>query len=83
MAPTCAESSKGFIEKHIFIDNLLVRFHLIIEMSILALCHGSLNSLFQVAYIYLPREGFIPCNEHLGNFIMPPEDLFDRLHFRV
>ena len=40
-------------EGEIFIDNLLVRVHLIIEMSRLALRHGSLNSLFQVA-LYLP-----------------------------
>ena len=33
--------------------NLLVRVHLIIEMSKPALRHGSLNSLFQVA-VYLP-----------------------------
>ena len=40
-------------EREIFIDNLLVRVHLIIEMSRPALRHGSLNSLFQVA-VYLP-----------------------------
>ena len=40
-------------EREIFIDNLLVRVHLIIEMSRPALRHGSLNSLFQVA-LYLP-----------------------------
>ena len=36
-------------DREIFIDNLLVRVHLIIEMSRPALRHGSLNSLFQVA----------------------------------
>ena len=40
-------------EREIFIDNQLVRVHLIIEMSRPALRHGSLNSLFQVA-LYLP-----------------------------
>ena len=40
-------------EREIFIDNLLVRVHLIIEMSRSALRHGSSNSLFQVA-LYLP-----------------------------
>ena len=40
-------------ERESFIDNLLVRFHLIIEMSRPALRQGSLNSLFQVA-VYLP-----------------------------
>ena len=33
----------------IFIDNLLVRAHLIIEMSRPALRHGSLNSPFQTS----------------------------------
>ena len=46
--PTCQAS-----EREIFIANLLVRVHLIIEMSRPALRHGSLNSLFQVA-LYLP-----------------------------
>ena len=32
-----------------FIDNLLVRVHLVIEMSRPALRHGSLDSLFQIA----------------------------------
>ena len=36
-------------EREIFIDDLLVRVHLIIEMSRPALRHGNLNSLFQVA----------------------------------
>ena len=40
-------------EREIFIDNLLVRVRLIIEMSRPALRHVSLNSLFQVA-LYLP-----------------------------
>jgi len=40
-------------EREIFNDNLLVRVHLIIEMSKPALRHGSLNSLFQVA-LYPP-----------------------------
>jgi hypothetical protein len=40
-------------EREIFIDNLLVRDRLIIEMSRPALRHGSLNSLFQVA-LHLP-----------------------------
>jgi len=40
-------------EREIFIDNLLVRVHWIIEMSRPALRHGSLNSLFQVV-LYLP-----------------------------
>ena len=39
-------------EREIFIDNLLVRVYLIIEMSRPALRYGSLNSLFQVA-LYL------------------------------
>ena len=39
-------------EREIFIDNLLVRVHLIIEMSRPALRHGSLNSLSQGA-LYL------------------------------
>ena len=42
-----------YAEREIFIDNLLVQVHLIIEMSRPALRHGSLNSLFQVA-LYLP-----------------------------
>ena len=41
------------LEGEIFIDNLLVRVALIIEMSRPALRHGSLNSRFQVAS-YLP-----------------------------
>ena len=41
------------LEREAFIDSLLVRVHLIIEMSRPALRHGSLNSLFQVA-LYLP-----------------------------
>jgi len=41
-------------KREIFIDNLLVRVHLIIEISRPALRHGSLNSLFQVA-LYLCR----------------------------
>ena len=45
--------SDGLTEREIFIDNLLVRVHLIIEMSRPALRHGSYNSLFQVA-LYLP-----------------------------
>ena len=48
-----AEAGKVFIEREIFIGNLLVRIHMIIEMSRPALRHGSLNSLFQVA-LYLP-----------------------------
>ena len=40
-------------EREIFIDNLLVRVHLIIDMSGPALRHGRLNPLFQVA-LYLP-----------------------------
>ena len=36
-------------ERDFFMDNLLVRVHLIIEMSRPALRHGRLNSLFQVA----------------------------------
>ena len=40
-------------KRDIFIDSLLVRVHLIIEMSRSALRHWSLNSLFQVA-LYLP-----------------------------
>ena len=39
-------------EREIFVDNLLVRVHLIIEMSRPALRDGSLKSLFQVA-LYL------------------------------
>ena len=40
-------------EREIFIDNLLVRVHLIIKMGRPALRHGSMNSLFQVV-LYLP-----------------------------
>ena len=40
-------------EREIFIDNLLVRVHLIIEMSRPALRHGNLSFLFRVA-LYLP-----------------------------
>ena len=40
-------------EREIFIDNLLVRVHLIIKMSRPALRHGSVNFLFQVA-LHLP-----------------------------
>jgi len=48
------ERLQGLLEeREIFIDNLLVRVHLIIEMSRPALRHGSLKSLFQVA-LYLP-----------------------------
>ena len=46
-------------EREIFIDNLLVRVHLIIEMRRPALRHGSLNSLFQVA-LYLPCKDLQP-----------------------
>ena len=49
---TCAE-------REIFIDNLLVRVHFIIEMSRPALRHGSLNSLFEVA-LYLPAQKVHP-----------------------
>ena len=45
------------MEREIFIDNLLVRAHLIIEMSRPALRHGSLNSLFPVAY-YVPSHTY-------------------------
>ena len=45
-------------EREISIDNLLVRVHSIIEMSSLALRHGSLNSLFQLAF-YLPSEDLV------------------------
>ena len=48
-----ARKAAGNQEREIFIDNLLVRVHLIIEISRPALRHGSLNSLFQVA-LYLP-----------------------------
>ena len=48
-----AEPHSGGAEREIFIDNLLVRVHFIIEMSRPALRHGSLNPLFQVA-LYLP-----------------------------
>ena len=44
---------KQIREREIFLDNLLVRVHLIIEMSRPALRHGSLNPPFQVA-LYLP-----------------------------
>ena len=50
MHPT--EAASEYREREIFIDNLLVRVNLIIEMSGPALHHGSLNSLFQVA-LYL------------------------------
>ena len=50
-APSWCETIQR--EREIFIDNLLVRVHLILEMSRPALRHGSLNSLFQVA-LYLP-----------------------------
>ena len=39
--------------REIFIDNLLVRVHFIIEMCRPALRHGSLNPLFQVALFLL------------------------------
>ena len=48
--PRCPEAGP---EREICIDNLLVRVHLIIEMSRPALRHGSLDSFFQVA-LYLP-----------------------------
>ena len=41
------------LDREIFIGNLLVRVHFIIETSRPALRHGSLDSLFQVA-LYLP-----------------------------
>jgi len=47
------------LEREIFIGNLLVRVHLIIEMSRPALRHGSLNSLLRVA-LYLPFRYLIP-----------------------
>ena len=50
---TVGRSGRCPEEREILIDNLLVRVHLIIEMSRPALRHGSLNSLFQVA-LYLP-----------------------------
>ena len=43
----------GWCEREIFIDNLLVRVHLLIEMRRPALRQGSLNALFQVV-LYLP-----------------------------
>ena len=49
-------------EREIFIYNLLVRVHLIIEMSRPALRHGRLNSPFQVA-LYLPSF-FHPLSSH-------------------
>ena len=48
-------SSSQNAEREIFIDNLLVRVHLIIEMSRPALRHGSLDSLLQVA-LYIPSK---------------------------
>ena len=52
----CASIRAGLllhgVEREIFIDNLLVLVHLVIEMSRPALRHVSLNSLFQVA-LYL------------------------------
>jgi hypothetical protein len=47
----------------IFIDNLLVRVHLVIEMSRPDLHHGSLNSLFQVA-LYLPSYAGTSLSSH-------------------
>ena len=47
------DAERGREQREIFIDNLLVRVHLIIEMSRPALRHGSVNSLFQEA-LYLP-----------------------------
>ena len=47
------------LKREIFIDNLLVRVHFIIEMSRPALRNGSLNSLFQVA-VYLPSSASLP-----------------------
>ena len=47
-------------EREIFIDNLLVRVHLIIEMSRPTLRHGSLNSLFQVALFVWSRGARLP-----------------------
>ena len=47
------------VEREIFIDNLLVRVHLIIEMSRPALRHVSLNFLCQVAlYRGTPLQGY-------------------------
>ena len=43
---------RGEREREIFIDNLLVRVHLIIEMSRPALRHGSLNSLFLSSLVF-------------------------------
>ena len=43
---TPGRSARACTEREIFIDILLVRVHLIIEMSRPALRHGSLNSLF-------------------------------------
>ena len=55
-------------EREIFIENLLVRVHLIIEMSRPALHHGSLNSLCQVA-LYLPSYStFITAKELIHCF---------------
>ena len=53
---TATEGALGPREREIFIDNLLVRVHLLIEMSRPALRYGSLNSLFQVA-LHLPSKG--------------------------
>ena len=55
-------------EREIFIDNLLVRVRLIIEMSRLALRHGSLNSLFQVA-LYLPL--VLSLKWSVGSYALP------------
>ena len=54
--PLCGRHTRKVREREIFIDNLLVRVHLIIEISRPALRHGSLNFIFQVA-LYLPSYG--------------------------
>ena len=78
----------GTGEREIFIDNLLVRVHLIIEMSRPALRHGSLNSLFQSA-LYQPsyqKRDFVPGEERAGGAhaardrgnLLPPAPLSTR-----
>ena len=56
LAEVCRERASSLLtEREIFIDNLLVRVHLIIDMSRPALTHGSLNPLSQVA-LHLPSQ---------------------------
>ena len=58
-------------EREFFIDNLLVRIQLNIEMIVVpALSHGSLNSLFQVA-LYIPSYASINISNRFQSGQMP------------